>query len=67
MITSRTADQAQTQLANTARRLYDAEVALHIARKSRVDAWIRAAGDQLHEAVLAHSAAMLAQPPAIAS
>jgi len=62
MSTSTIADQAQTHLANTARRLYDAEVALHIARQSRVDAWIRAAGDQLHVAVLAHSAAMLAEP-----
>jgi hypothetical protein len=62
MSTSTIADQAQTHLANTARRLYDAEVALHIARQSNVDAWIRAAGDQLHEAVLAHSTAMLAKP-----
>jgi len=55
----------ETSLAGTARRLYDAEVALHIARQSHVDAWIRAAADRLHEAVLAHSVAVLAQPLAV--
>ena len=33
-------------------RLYDAECALHFARQTRVDNWIRAAADHLHEAVL---------------
>jgi hypothetical protein len=42
----------------TARRLYDAEVALHIAHQSRVDAWVSAAADRLHEAVEAHKYAL---------
>ena len=33
-------------------RLYDAECALHVARQTRVDLWISAAADHLHEAVL---------------
>ena len=43
-----------------ARRLYDAEVALHIAHTSQVDAWITAAADRLHEAIEAHLAAVAA-------
>jgi hypothetical protein len=43
-----------------ARRMYDAEVALHIARQSRVDAWIAAAYDRLHAAIAEHSAALAA-------
>jgi len=41
-----------------ARRLYDAETALHAARASHVDAWIAAAADRLHEALQAHLAAV---------
>jgi hypothetical protein len=41
-----------------ARRLYDAEIALHIARQTGVDAWISAAYDRLHEAIAAHTAAL---------
>jgi hypothetical protein len=50
--------------ADAARRLYDAEIALHIARQTGVDAWISAAYDRLHEAVAAHTAAVtpLAHP-----
>jgi hypothetical protein len=33
-------------------RVYDAECALHAARSSGIDAWVRAAYDKLHEAVL---------------
>jgi hypothetical protein len=43
-----------------ARRLYDAETALHAARQSHVDAWIVAAGDRLHHAVTAYLAAAAA-------
>jgi FAD synthase len=43
---------------DAARRLYDAEVALHIARQTGVDAWISAAYDRLHEAIAAHTAAL---------
>jgi hypothetical protein len=37
--------------------LYDAEVALHIARQTHVDEWIAAAADRLHEAILGHARA----------
>lgn len=36
------------------RRLYNAELALHDAHASGVDAWIAAANDRLHEAVVEH-------------
>lgn len=39
------------------RRLYDAETALHAARQSGVDAWVAAAYDRLHEAIIQHAAA----------
>ena len=45
-----------------ARRLYDAEIALHIARQTGVGAWISAAYDRLHEAVVAHNAALASAP-----
>jgi hypothetical protein len=37
-----------------AKRLYEAEVALHCARQSHVDAWIAAAADRLHDAIEAY-------------
>jgi hypothetical protein len=37
-----------------ARRMYDAEVALHIAHQTGVDEWVRAAGDRLHDAIVEH-------------
>ena len=37
-----------------ARRMYDAECALHIAHQTGVDQWVTAAGDRLHEAILAY-------------
>jgi len=46
-----------------ARRLYDAEVALHIARQSGVDKWIGAAGDRLHDAVRAYRATVVRAGP----
>ena len=51
MITSQT-------LVDTERRMYDAEVALHAAHSSHVDAWITAAADRLHDAIQAHLAAV---------
>lgn len=42
---------AQTARAETARRLYEAEWALHCAHQTGIDAWIAAASDHLHEAV----------------
>lgn len=50
---------------DTASRLYDAEVALHIARQTGVDSWISAAADRLHDAVVAHQQAFA--PHALAS
>ena len=50
-----------TATIDTASRLYDAEVALHAAHTSHVDAWIAAAADRLHEAVQAHLAAVAAE------
>jgi hypothetical protein len=49
--------------ARAARHLYDAECALHAARQSRVDEWIAAAYDRLHEAVEAHRAATASNWP----
>jgi hypothetical protein len=40
------------RIADAGRRLYDAEVALHIAHTSHVDGWITAAADRLHEALV---------------
>ena len=57
---SATADERE---AGAARRLYDAEIALHIARQTGVDAWISAAYDRLHEAIAAHTAAVTLTAP----
>jgi hypothetical protein len=43
-----------------ARRMYDAEVALHIARQTGVDYWVQAASDRLHEAIVAYRHALQA-------
>lgn len=40
-----------------ARALYRAELAVHDAHESHVDAWIRAANDHLHEAVVEYLSA----------
>ena len=59
-MTTATAGQADTThdrtaqtaaRAETARRLYEAEWALHCAHQTGIDAWIAAASDHLHEAV----------------
>jgi hypothetical protein len=42
---------SQITRAETARRLYEAEWALHCAHQTGIDAWIAAASDHLHEAV----------------
>lgn len=49
---------SETDVQAAARRLYDAEIALHVAHQTAVDAWIAAAADGLHEAVLAHERAV---------
>jgi hypothetical protein len=46
-----------TACAEAADRLYEAEVALHAARETGIDAWIASAYDNLHRAVSAHRAA----------
>ena len=60
-------DGRQAAISDAARRLYDAEVALHIARQTGVAAWISAAYDRLHEAIADHTAALgsagTADPP----
>ena len=45
-----------------AQRLYEAEIALHIAHQTHDDAWIAAASEKLHEAVVAFLAARHEQP-----
>lgn len=39
-------------------RMYDAEVALHIARQTGVDEWVNAAADRLHDAIVAYRCAI---------
>lgn len=51
-------EAALTDCDRAARAMYDAEVALHIAHQTQVDAWIAAASDRLHEAILAHTRAV---------
>jgi hypothetical protein len=40
--------------------MYHAEAALHTARQAGIDAWVRAAGLTLHDAILGHTAAVIA-------
>jgi len=51
-------DRLHAAVNAAARRLYDAETALHIARQTGVYAWIGAAYDRLHEAIADHIAAV---------
>jgi hypothetical protein len=53
-------DRRQAAISETARHLYDAETALHIARQSGVSAWISAAYDRLSEAITDHIRAVAA-------
>lgn len=50
----------QASRADTGRKLYEAELALHCAHQTGVDAWIAAASDRLHEAVRAYLSARAA-------
>jgi hypothetical protein len=56
-----------SQLVDAARRLAEAECALHAARQSHVDPWIKAAADKLHEAAVAYAAALNGSQPAVIS
>jgi hypothetical protein len=47
-----------TTVVIAARRLYDAECALHVAHQSHVDAWIAAADAKLHDAISDYLAAV---------
>ena len=49
------------RIAHAAIQLYEAEVALHAARQSGVDAWVAAAYDHLHLAICEHSDAVASQ------
>jgi hypothetical protein len=60
--TAPAADGRQAAISEAARRLYDAEIALHIARQTGVGAWIVAAYDRLHEAIVSHIAALASAP-----
>jgi hypothetical protein len=42
---------AEDRVKDAERRMYDAEVALHAARQSKVDSWVAAAYDRMHDAV----------------
>jgi hypothetical protein len=54
----------EDRVSEAARHLYEAEFALHIARQSGVDAWIMAAYDHLHPAVIEYEAALAASAEA---
>ena len=49
---------ADSRVRSAAQHVYDAECALHAARQAHVDAWIAAAGDKLHEAIVEHLQAL---------
>ncbi|MDQ1749690.1 MAG: hypothetical protein QOE71_746 [Pseudonocardiales bacterium] len=50
----RSYDQGRAARDQAAYALYEAELALHDAHQSHVDAWIQAASEHLHLAVVAH-------------
>ena len=49
------------RVALAAHHLYEAELALHDAHQSHVEAWIAATSDKLHQALLEHLAAIREQ------
>lgn len=57
MVTQHRTRTDSTRVAAAAQHLYEAECALHTAHQSHVDAWIAAAGDRLHDAVVEYLAA----------
>jgi hypothetical protein len=60
MATTITTDriQADARVRAAAAHVYDAECALHAARQAHVDAWIAAASDKLHAAIVEHLSAL---------
>jgi len=57
MVTQHLTRTDSPRVAAAAQHLYEAECALHTAHQSHVDAWIAAANDRIHEAVVEHLAA----------
>ena len=55
--TERVYEQATAARDQTARALFRAELALHDAHQTHLDAWIGAANDRLHDAIARHEAA----------
>lgn len=50
--------QVEDVVDTAARHMYEAEIMLHCARQSHIDAWVTAAYERLHEAVHEHDLAM---------
>jgi hypothetical protein len=57
MVTQHFSRTDGTRVEAAAQHLYDAECALHTAHQSHVAAWITAASDRLHDAIVEHLAA----------
>lgn len=57
MVTQHLTPTDSASVAAAAQHLYEAECALHTAHQSHLDAWIAAAGDGLHDAVVEYLAA----------
>jgi hypothetical protein len=57
-LTAPTSSTPSDRVAIAARRMYDAESALHAARQTEVDVWIVAAYEKLHAAIVEHTDAM---------
>lgn len=55
------APPVEDRVAIAARHMYEAEITLHAARQAHIDAWIAAASDKLHQAIVEHLAALADQ------
>jgi hypothetical protein len=55
-------DTSESHIADAARELFKAELALHDARMSGVDTWIAAAADHLHRAAQAYAGSLPVEP-----
>ena len=51
---ARNGHSSESGVEMTAHELYEAECALHDARQTESEAWIKAAGDHLHAAICRH-------------
>ena len=52
--TTATYDERRADRDRAAQSLFRAELAAHDARQSHIDAWLQAANDRLHAAIVAH-------------